>query len=129
MNPQIKKFQQELNQRFAEILGWTNLFIMSGAIIGTPPVGEEGVRGQAMVPDWTGDWRYCGPLQITYRISPTLLIPENIHQGMMFIAGGYLTFSNKEEADALIRCMYVVAVIEKLSRDSLTNTKEASCVN
>jgi len=52
----------EANRRLAELLGWTNIFDVGGALLGTPPDGEPQCRSQAKVPDWTGDWRECGPL-------------------------------------------------------------------
>lgn len=52
----------ELNKRLAALLGWTNINHVGGALIGTPPAGEPQCRNEAKVPDWAGDWRYCGPL-------------------------------------------------------------------
>lgn len=52
----------EANKRLAIALGWTEIKEVAGALLGTPPDGAPGSRGQAMVPDWCGDWSACGPL-------------------------------------------------------------------
>lgn len=56
----------EANRRLAELLGWTEIFDVGGALLGTPPPGAPACRNQAKVPDWTGDWRDCGPLMTEY---------------------------------------------------------------
>ena len=53
----------EANKRLALALGWTEIIEVGGALLGTPPDGAPESRGQAIVPDWCGDWRECGPLQ------------------------------------------------------------------
>jgi hypothetical protein len=50
------------NRCLAELLGWKDIFDVGGALLGTPPPGVPACRNQAKVPDWTGDWRACGPL-------------------------------------------------------------------
>lgn len=60
------KKDMSTNRRLAEILGWTEIFDVGGALLGNPPLGEPEGRGQARVPDWTGDWSYCGPLLIAH---------------------------------------------------------------
>jgi len=50
------------NRRLAELLGWTDLFEVPGAILGTSSAGQPDVRNQDVVPNWTGDWCACGPL-------------------------------------------------------------------
>jgi hypothetical protein len=52
----------ECNRTLAGLLGWTEIVELGGALLGMPPVGDPQCRGQAMVPDWHGDWRDCGPL-------------------------------------------------------------------
>jgi hypothetical protein len=54
------------NRRLAELLGWTDIFDVGGALLGTPPGGSPASRDQAKVPDWTGDWLACGPLMIQF---------------------------------------------------------------
>lgn len=58
----MQQQQLDANRRLAELIGWTNIFQVSGALLGTPPDGAAQSRGQAKVPDWNGDWRDCGPL-------------------------------------------------------------------
>lgn len=50
------------NKRLAELLGWTSLIEVGGALVGMPQAGTAASRGQAMVPDWAGDWAAAGPL-------------------------------------------------------------------
>lgn len=59
----------EANRRLAELLGWANIFDVGGALIGTPPAGALQCREQARVPDWSGDWRDCGPLIVEHLYS------------------------------------------------------------
>lgn len=54
------------NRRLAELLGWTDIFDVGGALLGTPPPGGAACRNQAKVPNWTGDWRDCGPLLVEH---------------------------------------------------------------
>ena len=56
------------NKRLAELLGWTSIIEVGGALVGTPPAGAAASRGQAMVPDWTGDWAAAGPLSTEHEI-------------------------------------------------------------
>lgn len=50
------------NIRLATLLGWTSLFAIGGALLGTPPAGLPSSRGQALVPDWCGGWAAAGAL-------------------------------------------------------------------
>lgn len=52
----------ETNRKLASLLGWTNIVDVGGALLGCPPPGEPECRGQARVPDWTGDWADWGSL-------------------------------------------------------------------
>ena len=52
----------ECNRTLAGLLGWTEIVDLGGALLGLPPAGDPQCRGQALVPDWHGDWRDCGPL-------------------------------------------------------------------
>lgn len=56
----------ETNRKLASLLGWTKIVDVGGALLGCPPAGEPECRGQARVPDWTGDWRDCGTLIPTH---------------------------------------------------------------
>lgn len=62
--------------QLAHALGWTNLFLAGGSLIGTPPTGADSSRGQAAVPRWTRDWQACGQLMTELEIEPTFY-PEN----------------------------------------------------
>ncbi|WP_219135394.1 hypothetical protein [Janthinobacterium sp. UMAB-60] len=56
------------NKRLAELLGWSSIVEVGGALVGTPPAGTASSRGQAMLPDWMGDWAAAGPLVVEYRV-------------------------------------------------------------
>ncbi|MGK5050761.1 hypothetical protein [Janthinobacterium sp. RB2P8] len=56
------------NKRLAELLGWTNIAELGGALVGTPPAGAAESRGQALVPDWAGDWAAIGPLAAEHQV-------------------------------------------------------------
>ena len=57
------------NKRLAELLGWSNLIEVGGALVGTPPAGAAASRGQGMVPDWLGDWKAAAPLLVQFSMS------------------------------------------------------------
>ncbi len=56
------------NKRLAELLGWTSLIEVGGALVGTPPAGTAESRGQALVPDWMCDWVAAGALLAQFEI-------------------------------------------------------------
>ncbi|OBV38076.1 hypothetical protein [Janthinobacterium psychrotolerans] len=56
------------NKRLAELLGWTNIAEVGGALVGTPPAGAAESRGQALVPDWMSDWAAAGLLVVEHRV-------------------------------------------------------------
>lgn len=56
------------NKRLAELLGWTNLVEVDGALLGMPPTGAAESRGQALVPDWAGDWAAIGSLAAEHQV-------------------------------------------------------------
>ena len=56
------------NKRLAALLGWSRIAEVGGALIGTPPAGAAESRGQALLPDWAGDWAAAGPLAVEYDI-------------------------------------------------------------
>lgn len=104
------------NRRLAELLGWTEIFDVGGALLGTPPPGQPACRDQAKVPDWTGDWRACGPL-LTIYIRKIELRPDFIIVGAVY--GAPASFDdawprNGGDDDAIARRAIVDAVIEKL---------------
>jgi len=56
------------NKRLAELLGWTKIAEVNGALVGAPPAGAAESRGQALVPDWAGDWAAIGPLSAEHQV-------------------------------------------------------------
>lgn len=56
------------NKLLAELLGWSHITDVGGALVGMPPTGAAESRGQAMVPDWMGDWAAAGQLTCEYRV-------------------------------------------------------------
>lgn len=56
------------NKRLAELLGWSSIAEVGGALVGTPPAGAAESRGQALVPDWLGDWTAAAPLLVQFEI-------------------------------------------------------------
>jgi len=43
------------NHRLALKLGWKNIIDVNGSLLGMPPNGTSNSRGQALIPNWTGD--------------------------------------------------------------------------
>lgn len=97
----------ELNETLAYRLGWTNLFPIGSALLGTPPDGGVNSRGQALVPDWCGDWVACGPLM-------TMHFPVSIRQLDLAIWRDHITPWSDIERDNYVRQMIVRAVIQHL---------------
>lgn len=56
------------NRRLAELLGWSRIAEVGGALVGTPPAGVAESRGQALVLDWAGDWAAIGPLAAEHQV-------------------------------------------------------------
>ncbi|PHV13802.1 hypothetical protein CSQ90_26600 [Janthinobacterium sp. BJB303] len=56
------------NKRLAELLGRSSIVEVGGALVGTPPAGAAASRGQALVPDWLGDWAAAAPLLAQFEI-------------------------------------------------------------
>jgi hypothetical protein len=102
-----------LNRRLAELTGWINIIELGGALLGTPPAGEPQCRGQAKVPDWEGDWRYCGPMLAPYgmTISRTALDAVAACRGY---DPKFALFAEYADEDAAMRAAIVLAVIAKL---------------
>ena len=61
------------NKRLAELLAWSSIVEVGGALVGTPPAGAAESRGQALVPDWLGDWAAAGPLLARFEICPMFM--------------------------------------------------------
>ena len=98
------------NKCLAELLGWSNIVEVGGALVGTPPAGVVASRGQAMVPDWMGDWAAAGPLlaQFEIRLTPASTCVD---------AGGFLArYRCYPDRDAAARAAIVMAATHRLER-------------
>jgi len=98
------------NKRLAELLGWSNLIEVGGALVGTPPAGSAASRGQALVPDWMGDWAAAGPLLAQFEIR---LMPMSAGVD----AAGFLEWYRfYQDRDAAARAAIVKAVTHRLEK-------------
>ncbi|UQV43427.1 hypothetical protein KIV45_15775 [Janthinobacterium lividum] len=98
------------NKRLAELLGWFNIVEVGGALVGTPPAGAASSRGQAMVPDWLGDWAAAGPLLVQFeiRLTPATTCVD---------ASGFLEWYRfYADRDAAARAAVVKAATHRLER-------------
>lgn len=103
------------NRRLAVLLGWTELFEVPGAILGAPPAGQPAGRGQARVPDWTGDWRACGPLLAQHRMSLDGTALDAVARCRPYEAPvGTAAYADFDTEDAAVRAAIVAAVVAKL---------------
>lgn len=100
----------EANQRLAELMGWTHVFVAGTALMGTPPAGGANCRGQARVPDWTGGWAACGPLigQFSIAIDPM--------STCISAAGIIERYAGIDRRDAALRRAIVLAAIGRIER-------------
>lgn len=91
------------NKRLAELLGWSHIAEVGGALVGTPPAGAAASRGQAMVPDWLGDWKAAAPLLVQFEIRLTAA-------STCVDASGYLArYRCYPDRDAAARAAIVIA--------------------
>jgi hypothetical protein len=98
------------NKRLAELLGWTRIVEVGGALVGTPPAGAAASRGQAMVPDWMGDWAAAAPLLAQFEIR---LMPMSAGVD----ASGFLEwYRSYPDRDAAARAAIVKAATHRLER-------------
>ena len=99
------------NKRLAELLGWSSIVEVGGALVGTPPAGAASSRGQAMVPDWLGDWAATGPLLAQFEINPMFM---STYVG----AGGTVELYSLHDGDrdAAVRFAIVKAATHRLER-------------
>jgi len=98
------------NKRLAELLGWTRIVEVGGALVGTPPAGAAASRCQALVPDWLGDWAAAGPLlaQFEIRLTPASTCVD---------ASGFLArYRCYQDRDAAARAAIVKAVTHRLEK-------------
>ncbi|MBW3512906.1 hypothetical protein [Janthinobacterium sp. NKUCC06_STL] len=97
------------NKRLAELLGWSSIIEVGGALVGTPPDGAADSRGQEMVPNWAGDWAAAGPLAVAYDIA----IKPGIRASS---AGGYMVHHYLHASkNAAITFAIAMAVMHKLA--------------
>ena len=98
------------NKRLAELLGWSRIAEVGGALVGMPPAGAAESRGQALVPDWMGDWAAAGPLlaQFEIRLKPASTFVD---------ASGFLArYRCYPDRDAAARAAIVKAVTHRLEK-------------
>lgn len=98
------------NKRLAELLGWTRIVEVGGALVGTPPAGAAASRGRAMVPNWLGDWAAAGSLlaQFEIRLTPASTCVD---------ASGFLArYRCYPDRDAAARAAIVKAVTHRLEK-------------
>ena len=96
------------NKRLAELLGWSRIAEVGGALVGMPPAGAAESRGQALVPDWMGDWAAAGPLlaQFEIRLTPASTCVD---------ASGFLArYRRYPDRDAAARAAIVMAATHRL---------------
>lgn len=98
-----------VNRRLAELLGWSRVAEVGGALVGTPPAGAAESRGQALVPDWTGDWAAAGPLLTQFDIR---LPPASTCVDASGFLARYLCYPDRDAARAAI----VMAATHRLER-------------
>ncbi len=102
-----------LNKRLAELLGWTSITDVGGALVGTPPAGTPDCRGQAAAPDWRGNDGDSFKLMVEQKIS--------VEQGVDYVCVtvGKITrycplIKVCQKRDQATRQMIVEVVIKKL---------------
>ena len=95
----------EANKRLAIAKGWIDIVEVGGALLGTPPDGAPGSRGQAMVPDWCGDWKECGTLlkECDVKWFKDFVLARGVHYGKKRIA-----FYADHEGSDLAAVLYVM---------------------
>ncbi|PMQ16963.1 hypothetical protein [Janthinobacterium sp. AD80] len=98
------------NKRLAELLGWTSLIEVGGALVGTPPAGAAESRGQALVPDWLGDWTASAPLLVQFELR---LMPMSAGVDAAGFLEWYRFYPDK---DAAARAAIVKAATHRLEK-------------
>lgn len=106
---QNQEYKIAANKRLAEQLGWSRIAEVGGALVGTPPAGAAESRGQALVPDWMGDWAAAGPLLARFEICPMFM---STYVG----AGGTVELYSLHDGDrdAAVRFAIVKAAMHRL---------------
>lgn len=104
-----------MNRKLAEALGWSSIVETGGALLGAPPAGQPETRGQALVPDWCGDWRACGPLLAAHGLA-TRTTAWDVSASCMEGFGGtaFEQVVDHGDIDAALRTAIVRASIQYL---------------
>ncbi|MGV8869287.1 MAG: hypothetical protein ACOH2S_20395 [Janthinobacterium svalbardensis] len=103
------------NKRLAELLGWTNIVEVDGALLGMPPAGAAESRGQALVPDWAGDWAAIGPLIGQFKMSVGFTGLDAVATARDYEKGAaFEAIADHPTADAAVRVAIVRTIIHAL---------------
>ncbi len=100
-----------MNKTLAQLLGWTDLVELGGSLLGMPPGGAPDSRGQALVPDWLGDWRDCGPLIEMANIDILCWWPDQFE-----VDRAIVVCADHASRDAALRHAIVLAAIDVLQK-------------
>ena len=92
-----------LNARIAELKGWINIVEAAGALLGTPPNGAPRSRGQALIPNWTGNWKDCGELMVEFDLYPSMRVVEACE------------YENEQDKNSHIRRIICLGAIQRLA--------------
>ena len=103
------------NKRLAALLGWANIVEVGGSLLGTPPAGAAESRGQALVPDWMGDWAAAGPMIGQFKMSVGFTGLEAVATARDYEKGAaFEVIADHATADAAARVAIVRAIIRAL---------------
>ncbi len=103
------------NKRLAELLGWSSIVEVGGALVGTPPAGEAESRGQALVPDWASDWAVAGPMIGRFTMSVGFTGLDAVATARDYEKGAaFEAIADHATADAAARVAIVRAIIRAL---------------
>lgn len=106
-----------LEIQLATALGWKNVFQLN-----TDAIGDfGGVYFREPVPQWTRDWRACGPLMVEHGVYPAETMPfsdpgrimVNSH-GVNLIPGVIEWVEHHKDRDTAVRVAICRAVLAKL---------------
>lgn len=104
----------DANKRLAGLLGWTNLVEVGGSLLGRPADGAESSRGQALVPNWAGDWAAIGPLAAEHQVD-VLHSWGSVHAKWNAVSAARARVDHiADDRDAATRMALTLAVADKL---------------
>jgi len=92
-----------LNARIAELKGWINIVEAAGALLGTPPKGVNSCRDQALIPNWTGNWKDCGELMVEF----------DLYSSNYNLKG--FQYENLQDKNSHIRRIICLSAIQKMA--------------